>query len=502
MTKTEDPRLAQYRQLQEEQARDMAALRKYSQDNKLEFFTEPDEEPDPHKTLTIPKQNPPQRLMISAFMDLDYRILCFSGGNRSGNTSTGAILALSVAFGKLLWNKQKLIFPHNKPRKVRVIGQDWEKHVSRVIVPALYEWWPLNRPRKIKKNSLGVEAFWTDLTTGSTIEIMSDRQDTDLHEGWHGDWVWPDEPIKKEIWKANARGLVDRKGRAFFGMTLLKQAWIDRDIIRRVDEKGQPDTTVFSVNATIYDNVGYGITIEGVEQFEKELDEDEKKSRLYGIPAYKQGLVLSDFDRNKHIKERFPIPTDWPVDIAIDVHPRKKQAILFTAVSPRNDRYTCFEIWENGDGTAVGNMIIRLVTRHALRVNRVIIDPLAKGDKNNPNTTFDKVEAVLNRHDYILETATKDKSSGILEMNKGFKGPNNEPSWFVFKDCVRTIHDWEGWMYIEKGDDTGKPSKEEDDFCENGYRTALLGTEYVPPEEDDYGVDADEDTEVCVVTGY
>ena len=33
---------------------------------------------------------------------------------------------------------------------------------------------------------------------------------------------------------------------------------------------------------------------------------------------------------------------------------------------------------------------------------------LAKGDKNNENTTYDKIANVLYRHGYLLETAQKD----------------------------------------------------------------------------------------------
>ena len=490
---------AKIEQLKELKAQQLAILKgqkSYEEMNRLEFFGRAGSSLQP---------NPPQVKILQAFQDPHYSIFCFTGGNRSSKTATGTILALAILFGETLWDGRKIIFSHNKPRKIRVVGQDFEKHINRVVVPALHEWWPENRPKKIKKNSLGVEAFWTDTKTGSTLEIMSDRQDTDLHEGWHGDWVWADEPIRRDIWIANSRGLVDRRGRAFFGMTLLKQAWIDRDIIRRVDEKGMPDTSVYTVNATIYDNVGFGITMEGVEQYAKELSPDERKSRLLGIPAYKQGLVLKEFDRNIHIKERFSIPTDWPVDIAIDIHPRKKQCVLFQATSPRNMQYACFEIFENGDGTAIANEIIRVISRNALRINRIIIDPLSKADPNADKdglTTYEKIKDVFFKHDYILEVASKDKTSGILDMNSGLKGPNNEPSLFVFRDMVRTIHDWEGWTYLDKGDDKGKPSKVDDDFCENAYRLALLGTEYFPPEDEEDEDDRTEDSPVDSHTGY
>lgn len=569
----------------------------------------------------------------------------FAGGIVHHNTTIGTIIVFSTMFGYFPWNNKKIYFPHNKPRKVRYIGQDWEKQVKTVVLPELEKWWPKNRLVTKRKNNQGIDAYWKDTLTGSTLELMSNGQESELHEGWSGDlicieenqrvlmgdgiWreiknieigdeVWTisanhlrsrnkvlnkidngvrdivkvklvggpeilctpeheiyvrsgsknvrdkkkcavdltledrvfcplvedeitrskvfngqpsadfkvsdksyrrsiqyfrvksvepagkarvydlsiennhnficermkvsncyDEPPKRDIRVANARGLVDRKGRELFCMTLLKEAWVDREVIKAVDKDGYPDNSVFNIHGDISFNVGYGITQEGVDQFAKTLTDEEKEARLMGIPSYMSGLVYPNFSRKKHIVNRFGIPLDWVVDIAIDIHPRTQQAMLFCAVSPRGDKYLINEIWAHGDGNWVGEEIIRCVSINKYRVGRVIIDPLAKGDSNNTNSVFDKIQLILWRNGMQLEVACKDKTSGILEVKNHLMGPNNEPSLFIFNDLIRTIFEIEGYMYDKE---TQSPMDKDDHMMENLYRLMLLDTQWTPVE--------------------
>jgi len=439
----------------------------HKRENKINYFTHP---------------NPLQKDLLDAWVDSRYKVFTFSGANRIGKTTIGTILAFSTMFGYFPWSNQRLPFPHGQPRKVRYIGQDWEKHIMQVVVPCLREWWPKEREYETKKNNQGVPALWTDTATGSTLEIMSNNQESDLHEGWSGDLIVYDEPPRREIRVANARGLIDRTGRELFCMTLLKEAWIHQEVVNARTEDGKPDTTVFNVTGDIYQNVGFGITVEGVKQFEKTLTEDEKSARIYGKPSYLSGLVYPQFKRNIHLVERFDIPLDWLIDIAIDIHPREKQAVLFIATDPREDRYVFHEIFDHGDGRWVGEQVVRVTSRDKLRVNRIIVDPLAKGDKNMPNTTFDKIDAVLQAHGMVLDVATKDKQSGIIEVKRHLIGPNNKPSLFFFDDLRRTVWEMEGYMYNE---DTQKPLDKDDHMMENLYRLLLLDTKWYPMDEYD-----------------
>lgn len=453
-----------------------AKLAQYRYDNRIEFFSTPPN----------PGPNPKQAQILEAFLEPILKTFGMSGGNRLGKTTILTLLGLSVMFGKYLWDDTSLLqlFPHNEPRKVRYVGQGWNDHVKAVVIPEIYKWWPKNRKCKTHGNGVITDTFWQDEKTKSTLEIMSNNQQPKEHEGWSGDLILYDEPCRREIYVANSRGLVDRRGREVFAATLLEEPWIDREIIRKTDVNGKPDKSVFWVEGTSYDNVGYGISKEGLEEFSVKLRDDEKRARIEGIPEYKSGLILNFSrkyrDRGGHLCERFQIPLDWMVDIGIDVHPRKEQAILFVATDPRNDRYVCEEIWGHGDAKWVAESIIRAVKYYSYRVNRVVIDPLAKGDANNPESMYDIIAKILMQNGMLLETATKDKEHGILEIKNHLCGPNKQPSIWFFDDLVRTIYEIEGWMWDK---DTQKPAKEDDDMMENLYRILLLKTQWEPQED-------------------
>jgi hypothetical protein len=189
------------------------------------------------------------------------------------------------------------------------------------------------------------------------------------------------------------------------------------------------------------------------------------------------------------------------VDIGIDTHPRKEQAILFVATDPHNQRYVFREVWDHGDGEWIADKIVKIAGEMKLRVNRIICDPLAKGDANNENTTFDKIGRRLFGHGYILETATKDKDSGIIQINNHLWGPNKKPSLWFFDDLNRSVMEIEGWMYDKE---TGKPQKVDDDMMENLYRILLLDTVYIEPEDERWwaGDEAILQDQVNTRTGY
>jgi len=464
----------------------------YRETNLIEFFDKP-----PNSG-----PNPKQAQILEAFKDIAIKTLGMFGANRFGKTTILTIIGLSVMFGKFLWDGTSLLhlFPHKKPRKVRYIGQGWTDHIKAVVVPELYKWWPQNRPVERLGNGIITDTWWKDVESGSTLEIMSNNQQSKMHEGWAGDTLLYDEPPRREIYVANARGLVDRRGKEVFAATLLDEPWIDREIIKKEDADGKPDKTVFCVQGTSYDNVGYGITREGIDEFKNKLTEDEIQARIEGIPEYLQGLIYGLFSRKIHLFEHFKIPLTWMVDIAIDIHPREKQAVLFVATDPRNDRYMCDELWENGDGTQIGEAIVRKVNQNSYRVNRVVIDPLSKGDSNNPETTYQKVFNVLAAHDMLLETATKDLEAGILSVKAHLRGPNNLPSLFLLDNCRNALREIEGYMWNKNK--PGSPLDKDDHMMENLYRICLLDTKWVDKEDEEAYSFGAESQGRNKVTGY
>lgn len=496
LTDKQQKKLLELKRLKLEKLR---AIEKYQKENILEYFNSD----IPLADGSYMRANPKQQELLDAWTDQTKKVFTYSGANRIGKTFIAVTIAFCVMAGKWLWSGERIYFPHKDPRKVRIIGQDWSKHIDKVVIAKMHELWPQSRKVHIKKDGNGFETFWRDETTRSTVEIMSNNQDSALHEGWSGDLIYYDEPPKRDVRIANARGLVDRQGRELFAMTLLKEAWIHHEVIRALNEKGKPDKTVHNIVGAIEDNVGFGITQAGVDQFAKTLTDEEKDARLRGVPSYMSGLVYPMYKRRLHLKPRFSVPLDWPVDIQIDTHPRKPHSVLFLATSHYGLKYVIHELRMHGNGTQLGEAIVKLVNWGNYRINRVQCDPLAKSDSNEERTTFNKIATVLARYDMYLETASKDKDTGILEVKKHLMSDNNEPTLFIFDDCVLTIKEIEGYMWEKTNlQDKEKAMKVDDDLMECLYRAVLLGTEYISP-EDEYGDNYNSTNEgVNQTTGY
>ena len=475
--KVDDPK-----ELERQYAEEVLKVSEFYKKNKIYAFCDPTdnqrlmEKALGEKIWTPP--NPKQRELIEGWKDPTKKVFTLTGGNRLGKTVCGVVISIATMMGKWPWDDVPIYFPHKRARRIRYVGSGWESHIKAVVIPALKQWWPANRPVETKKNNQGVEAIWKDRVTGSTLEIMSTSQQSDVYEGWDGDLVVYDEPPPRDIRVACARGLIDRQGREFFVATLLKEAWLSREVIKARLTNGQVDRSVFNVVGETYDNLGFGLTREGIDQFEKTLRPDEIEARLRGKPSYLSSLVCPRFDRDMHVKERFKIPLDWLITISIDFHPSRKWAITFMATAKNNFKYICDEIWEHGNPKYIAEEIIRRVKQNNYRVEKCVIDPLAKGDGNNDQTVYEIVGDTLASYNISLETASKDKDNGIAILNNLLWTENAMPGLFYFSDCIKSIEQTEDWIYDPE---TFKPSKEDDDFVETIYRLALLNTEWYPP---------------------
>ena len=285
----------------------------YEHNNRIEFFgvTDPERAKAHNKCCKLFKgPNPKQKLILEAWLTLAYKVFTFTGGNKLGKTTLGTVIAISLMVGYWLWDPKKTPIG-NTPVKIRYIGQDWENHIKTVVEACLNMWWPKNRALETKKNNQGIKALWTDKKTGSTLELMSNKQEPDVFEGWDGHVIICDEPPKREIWISCMRGLAVSNGRALITATLLKEAWVSREVINAFNEDGTPDLTVYNVHGEIYDNLGFGLTKDGIDNFAKRLTPEERQARLHGVPSYMGGLIYPQFNRKTHLKPRFKIPLEY-----------------------------------------------------------------------------------------------------------------------------------------------------------------------------------------------
>lgn len=418
------------------------------------------------------------------------------------------------------------------PVRLRITGEDWTVHMAQTIIPELTKWAPKGW-YETKKNQLGVDAFWT-WKNGSTFEMLVYSQSEATTESWLGDGWLADEPPPQRMYGSMSRGLFLRKGKVAFGMTPLKEVWVlDELILSGRSDVGVIDDLLITDNEELYDDEcarlrEMGLSAEQVERyfdlllfrdkpkglfvedkgraakqfalgaalpaaaagidelklmrFVQDTDPKEAPSRFGGKFKALIGRVLKSWKQDRHWIEPFPVPTDWPVLVMIDFHLSKPQAISFHAVNRQGMKFVIHEIWDHMTPEETADAIIRFVRGNGLRCERAQIDPLSKGDTayvrqrmgQDLEDSFSIIERRLAEHDIVLEVASKDKDSGIRNIERDLMGVNGIPTYYVFNTCPRHLAEVQRWVY----DDDGKPAKEFDDMMENWYRATLAGLEW------------------------
>ena len=432
-------------------------LKQYKDRNKLEFF----------EPLWY------QQRVIEAINSNNKKIIVMVGGNRIGKSTIGVVVVGSLCLGYQPWDKKETIFG-NKPIRVRIMTTDWEKGAGEVIVPKLIEWLPYGS-YETKKNNVGVESNFK-FKNGSTIEILTHKQETRQMEGWSGHFLLLDEPCAKDKYIANKRGLIDFKGVVLFTMTALSEPWILDDIVLCTDKE------VFAIGDIAMDENPY-LDKQSIEEFKRSLkDEDEIVARIKGGWRILAGRVLKEFNADTHIIKPFKLPFGYPVVVMIDLHLNKPQAIGFYTVDRMGRQFVIDEVWENISPEEIADAIIRRKRQNLWDLKTVFIDPLSKGDSQFMKNRFDVedsfsiIKNLLQKEDITLFVASKDKESGVRNIKNFLMGMNNIPSLFFFETCKRHIHEIMRWVY----DEDGKPSKSGDDhFMENLYRFTLTGTRFI-----------------------
>ena len=421
----------------------------------------------------------------------------------------------------------------NPPVNIILTGEDWKLHIGRVLIPEIKKWAPVGW-YNTKKNEQGSEYYW-EWMNKSTLTIMSYSQDDDLFESFRAQGVIMDEPPPKSKYSAMSRGLLLDGGKTLLNLTPLKEAWIldeivlsgRRDIgiidglcitdnpdlyrsdLRLLRDMGldKPQRREF-FDILLYEDKEKGkpvsdkghaaerylektVSAEHIEKlsglkilkFIKDIDPSDVPPRVFGQFKSLVGRVLKEFDMNIHVVKPFDVPTDWPVTVMIDFHLSTPQAITYFAVNKQDIHYVVGEVWKNLSAEEIADDIIRKKKSSAWNIKRVFIDPLSKGDTaymrnqlgTNIRDTYTIIDEKLSHHGITLAVASKDKESGIKNIQTMLKGVNGLPTFYVFDNCERWLFEVQRWVF----DEDGKPAKDGFDHeMENSYRYTLTGTTY------------------------
>jgi hypothetical protein len=278
-----------------------------------------------------------------------------------------------------------------------------------------------------------------------------------------------------------ALGLNDKQIKQYYDLLLFEDAEKKTPVI---DQGKEADSFLTSI---VPEEMQNRISELKILKFIKDIDPSDVPPRVFGQFKSLVGRVLKEFDMNTHVIKPFEVPTDWPVVAMIDFHLSTPQAITYFAVNRQDVKYVIGEKWKNMNASEIADDIIRKTKAYGWKIENAFIDPLSKGDtaymRNALGTdiqdTFSQIEEKLGEHGITLHVASKDKDSGIKNLQTWLKGVNGLPTLYVFDTCERWLYEVMRWVYDDAGKpDKGKPGEAYDHCMENSYRFTLTGTKY------------------------
>jgi len=204
-----------------------------------------------------------------------------------------------------------------------------------------------------------------------------------------------------------------------------------------------------------------------------------RRDRLYkGLWVSAEGIIYAAFDREKHVIDRFAVPSDWPRIWSVDFGYNNPFVWQCWAISPDGDLYLEHEIYRTG----------RLVEDHAREIKRI-----AKGFGRPLDVFCDhdaEDRATLERHLGITTTAAyKGVRPGIEAVQARLRvKQNGKAGLYFFRDALAeadpelaarklptcTVEEIEAYVWDQKRPDV--PVKSNDHGCD-AMRYAVAGVD-------------------------
>lgn len=427
-------------------------------------------------------------------------------GNRFGKSTCGAAEDCAFALGARLW------LPKDDPNRTLGIPQrsstgvilcaDWDKAREIFTNPEpgrgqgkLYQLLPkaslIKAPRK---NQAGeIDCIYVESLHGGTSTIYIDtiksfKSNPMGQESSSWDWIHVDEPLPRDMWIANSRGLIDSNGSAWFTCTPISEQWINEMFVpakRMRDEfpegLGRKDKSMWIMTGSTTDNER--LSKEGIQAFMNTLKDSEIACRIHGSPKSSAGLVYKEFDMERHVYETAPFgwkdiytpPDNYTIRVSIDPHPRTPHAVLFAATAPTGQTFFYREYFSHVLIDDLCDAILDILKgRNPLSI---ICDPSAFNiDPVHGTCWADRFYA----KGLMVGKAPKELTYGIVAVQQALTVTQGATLHFS-ADLSETLREFDTYVWDPKKEN--KPLDKDDHMMECLYRLVLCGLDYFDPNE-------------------
>lgn len=409
----------------------------------------------------------------------ELKIFGVLGGNRSGKTELGALVATAWALGKDFFRGEpaygyikNLPIPE-PPNNIWVVGLDFP--TLRDVIWGQKLRGGRNHPGILPQDSdLCVPKdgdFQAKFSNGSLITCKSADSGAEKFQGASVDLVWIDEEPEEAVYNECYQRTIDCGGRIIITLTPLtdinsgvRTPWV----FDLYEDWKRGATDIKFTQLSLLDNPF-------VPQNEKDkaiafwAGHVEEQARLYGAFVRRSGLVYPMWDSSKHMVRPFDIPRTWPRYVSIDPAASGITAALWGAVASNNDIYLYKEYYEKDliISDHVKNIKIRTAGDP---IDYWLIDPFFGRQKNaethKTNTQLYRESGLPVRQpdvgdDYGLNISREYLNSTIV--------PNSRtPRIYAFQglESFRSEIEHYTWDFFQSGEQKGlskdKPKKSHD----------------------------------------
>lgn len=299
------------------------------------------------------------------------RTILYCGGNRAGKSTFGAMeLCYHLTRNYPHWYPKERRF--KKPIKAVISCTSYAK-VMDTIEPKITALLPKGS-YEIKRNRDYMGRILCK--DGSIVTVLTLEMANEQYESADWDFAWLDEPQSQMKYQAIRRGLVDRMGQCVITFTPLTEPWMKEELVDKADNKR---IEVFTAN--IRDNKqdisGRPIlSEESIREFEENLPEDVRQTRIEGTFFHLKGAVYKTFGEAHQLEEsEFPKHCDNPVICILDPHDRLPHHLIWAFIDRQDDIYIDFESIVHCELPDLATHIKKVEAMRGYRMVKRIIDP-------------------------------------------------------------------------------------------------------------------------------
>ena len=354
---------------------------------------------------------------------MDYEVLVLMAGRRWAKTQMGI---------------HSLIQGTIKPNSTNWYVAPTRIQAKEIVWRRLIEVFPKNMIARINETELFLD---TKITNARIAVKGADHEDGLLGSGLDLLIVDEAQDIKPHVWPRVLRPmLIGRKGKALLIGTKRPRSWF-RDLWRTVHrgEMGQ------GYKCAWYPSTSNPIVSkEEWAKVRKEVGESVWMQEFVSDPLSEDGdaeqIKYAEFNRKDHIVSYFEIPEHWRRFIFIDWGRNHMSAVLWAALSPKNNLYVNDEMRVNGKSPeAVADLLLQKNGKKP--ITACIIDPSTQRSEADGISVFERMRKILGR---LFPGRREDRVHSGSTLVKNFLRPvNGPPKLYITPNCTALIEELE-----------------------------------------------------------